>query len=104
MTRQEVIDLYFEGDRSLYNAFAQACLEQFTHDIEQGNAACARGDMATMRHLSHGLKTLLQTLGRSDLSELARSIEEASTADERSTAVLEAWRTLSAALPPTLDD
>lgn len=104
MTRQEVIDLYFEGDRSLYNAFAQACVEQFTQDIDRGNAACAQGDMAALRHLSHGLKTLLQTLGRSDLSELARSIEEASAADAMCTDVLEAWRTLSAALPPTFED
>lgn len=103
MTRQEVIDLYFEGDRSLYEEYAEACLVQFTVDIEQGDAACAQGDMAAMHHLAHGLKTLLQTLGRSELSELARTIERASVTGDTSV-VHEAWRGLRTALPRALED
>ena len=102
MTRQEVIDLYFEGDRALYEEYAQACLAQFAIDIALGNAACAQEDMAAMRRLSHGLKSVLQTLGRSDLSEMARSIEEAS-ASGGSAAASRAWRLLSAELPRALD-
>ncbi len=103
MTQQEVIDLYFEGDRSLYEEYAEACRAQFIVDVEQGDAACAQAALAAMRHLAHGLKTLLQTLGRSDLSELARTIEEASVAGDTVT-VLEAWSHLRAALPTALDD
>lgn len=103
MTRQEVIDLYFDGDRSLYNEYAEACLVQFTLDIETGDVACAQGDMTTMRHLSHGLRTLMQTLGRSDLSALARSIEEACIAAQ-APVVHEAWHRLRAALPRAFDD
>lgn len=103
MTRQEVIDLYFEGDRSLYAEYAAACLVQFAVDIEQGDAACALGDMPAMRRLAHGLKTLMLTLGRSDLSELARSIEEAASKDDMS-AMHGAWRQLRTVLPQALDD
>lgn len=102
MTRQEVIDLYFEGDRSLHDEYAEACRAQFAVDVEHGDAACAQGDLAAMRHLAHGLKTLLQTMGRSDLSELARAIEEASVAGDKAT-THEAWSHLRAALPTALD-
>lgn len=102
MTRQEAIDLYFEGDRSLYAEYAAACLTQFTADIEAGDAACARGEAPAMRRLAHSLKTVLMTLGRNDLSELARAIEAA--AEDGSSAWQEIWPALRAALPGALED
>jgi HPt (histidine-containing phosphotransfer) domain-containing protein len=107
MTRQAqeqaLIDRYFEGDEPLYLEYAQACLVQFPLDVELGDAACARQDMPAIRHLAHALKTVLRTLGRRDLSEMASAIEDTAAMGKVS-AVLEVWGTLRAALPRSLND
>lgn len=77
MTRQEAIDLYFEGDRALFDEYLLCCQAQFPVDIHTGDTACARQEWPPLQHLAHSLKTVLQTLGRHDLALTAIALEEA---------------------------
>ncbi len=74
---QEAIDRFFGGKTALFQAFRQGCLAQFQADAALGDAACASGDLAALRHLAHSLKSVLLTLGHPQASELARRLEDA---------------------------
>lgn len=78
---QALIDSYFDGDRALYEEYKALCRDQFKLDAAQGDQACASGDATGLRHLAHSLKTVLRSLGRADLAELAFAIEELAVDD-----------------------
>lgn len=78
---QALIDAYFDGDRALYEEYKALCRDQFKLDAAQGDQACATGDASGLRHLAHSLKTVLRSLGKADLSELAFAIEEQAAGD-----------------------
>lgn len=77
LTPQEIeaIATYFEGDRGLFLAFRQTCLDQFGHDVAQADQACAVADIDTLRRVVHSLKSVLLTLGHADLADLAFQAE-----------------------------
>ena len=68
-------DTYFAGDLELFHSYRTACLLQFPHDIRAGNAACAPLDLPALRRIAHSLKSVLQTLGYTDLSAQAWALE-----------------------------
>lgn len=70
------IDTYFGGNGALYQAYLARCREQFPLDLASGHEACARGDTHALRLLAHSLKSVLQTLGHADASDIARRLEE----------------------------
>ncbi|MBU0587729.1 MAG: response regulator [Gammaproteobacteria bacterium] len=71
----DVVELYFNGNVPLYTQYRQKCLTQFEADVENGDAALARDDLDSLRHLAHSLKSVLMTLGFSAASQLARELE-----------------------------
>ena len=89
------IAMRFGGDAALYHAFAAECAIQFVRDIEQGQAACAAGDLAELARLAHNLKSALTMLGHDNVSRLAGRVEAQASAGARS-AALEAWQALRA--------
>jgi CheY-like chemotaxis protein len=68
-------DTYFAGDLELFHSYRAACLLQFPHDIQAGNAACTPLDLPALRRIAHSLKSVLQTLGYADLSAQAWALE-----------------------------
>ena len=73
---------YFGGNAPLFQALRDSCLRQFPADLAAGEQACAAGDLATLRHLAHSLKSVLLTLGRDEDSALAKSLEDACAAGD----------------------
>jgi HPt (histidine-containing phosphotransfer) domain-containing protein len=76
----QAIGAYFEGDRALFLAYRSACLERFPHDIREGDAASGSGDLVALRRVAHSLKSVLQMLGQTRCSVLARELEDTSHA------------------------
>jgi len=64
-----VIARGFGGDAALYREFLQACAAQFPHDVAAGDAACASGDAQALCYLTHSLKSVLRSLGRTALGD-----------------------------------
>jgi hypothetical protein len=91
------ISRHFEGDRLLYDAFAEACATQFAADSRAGEAAWAAGDSARLRRLSHDLASVLLVLGHADLGGLALQAERHAAADDLPAAAAP-WQALHAAL------
>jgi HPt (histidine-containing phosphotransfer) domain-containing protein len=91
------IDANFEGDASMYAAFEESCAAQFALDAVAGQAACARGDLAALRALTHDLKSVLVMLGYVHPSELAAQIERHAEAGDQASADV-TWRALHSAL------
>lgn len=102
MTRQEAIDLYFEGDEALYADYVAACQSQFGADVEAGDAAVSRSDHLAVRRLAHALKSVLCTLGRSQHAEWASALENAALTQDVC-AIQAAWHPLRAALLQSFD-
>ncbi len=92
----EAIATYFEGDRGLFLAFRQTCLDQFGHDVAQADQACAVADLEALRRVVHSLKSVLLTLGHADLADLARQAEALAKAG--GTDAVAAWQGLRAAM------
>ncbi len=69
---------HFGGDQALFDAYRTACLAQFSHDIDEGDAALAAGDAATLRRLCHSLRTVLQMIGQPGLADQAAALDAAS--------------------------
>jgi len=94
--QREAINLFFGGDESLYSNFATSCLEQFGLDIDNGDASIRNGDIASIRRLGHSLKSVFRLLGRTQVVELAASLERCA-ADEANfslTSTAEQWSKL----------
>jgi chemotaxis protein histidine kinase CheA len=73
----EAIEIYFDGDRSFYEVFRSSCIVQFATDLSEGDAACALGDAAALRRVAHSLKSVLRTLGHTQVSAAAKQAEDA---------------------------
>ncbi len=92
----EAIATYFEGDRGLFLAFRQTCLDQFGHDVAQADQACAAADLEALRRVVHSLKSVLLTLGHADLADLAFQAEALAKAGAAN--AVDAWHGLRAAM------
>jgi HPt (histidine-containing phosphotransfer) domain-containing protein len=68
---QSAVDLYFGGDRDLFDVYLTACRHQFIADLQEGSQACSASDWARLRRTAHNLKSVLMTLGHPDLSAYA---------------------------------
>lgn len=78
----DVIERYYGGDRDLFEDYRAMCASQFPKDVAAGDAACDIGDMGSLRHLSHSLKTVLGSLGYALLAQLAGRVEEAAAVED----------------------
>ncbi|PTT77543.1 response regulator [Pelomonas sp. HMWF004] len=74
------VQRHFGGDRALYESFRDGCISRFADDLRQGDAAQARADAASLRHVAHGLKAVLELIGQPALSGQARALEDAAAA------------------------
>lgn len=99
----------FDGDATLYWAFAADCAAQFERDVVTGQRAVERGDLTQLGWLVHDLKSALTLLGHADLGGVAAEVEAQARRGERALA-RESWRRLRAALtqigrgsPPAAD-
>lgn len=79
---------HFGGDRGLFEAFRASCLQQMPHDVDEGDAALACGDLQVLRRVAHSLKSVLTLLGQPDGAALARQIEDAGAAGDGEAAAL----------------
>ena len=73
------IATHFAGDTFLFKAYRASCVQQFPHDVKQGDAACAAQDWPALRRLAHSLATVLLTLGYPAESAHARQLENEAT-------------------------
>jgi len=101
--RAHAIQEYFEGNEELFDAYRSACIAQFPHDISQGDAASAAGELQTLRRVAHSLKSVLLTLGYPIVSAQARTLEETSHAGMRELA-RDQWAGLRSAVEQVLPD
>lgn len=69
---------HFGGDQALFDAYRAACLAQFPRDVDEGDAALAAGDAATLRRLCHSLRSVLQMIGQPGLADQAAALDAAS--------------------------
>ena len=70
------VGLFFGGNRSLYEAYRQTCLDQFPKDLEAGRRAADAGDAPALRRVAHNLKSVLALLGEAQAAQQARATEE----------------------------
>jgi CheY-like chemotaxis protein len=91
------VDLYFAGNRPLYETYRDSCRRQFVLDRQAGDAAVQAADWPALRRLAHSLKSVLQTLGHGADSAIARTLE-ADAAEGRTDAARAGWQQLGAAL------
>lgn len=89
------VQQHFGGDRELYENFKAGCLQRFADDLAEGDAAVARGDVAALRRVAHGLKAVLELLGRPELAAQARALEQAAAAWVRGQPSPEGWARLA---------
>ena len=68
---------HFNGSASLFGAFKASSHAQFAADIQDGDAALAAADQASLRRLAHSLKTVLLLLGDAAAAERAAALEAA---------------------------
>jgi CheY-like chemotaxis protein len=76
------VALYFEGDAELFVAYRTTCLGQLPTDVREADIACRDADSQALMRVAHSLKTVLETLGYSDLSLQARKLEGLTLAEE----------------------
>lgn len=76
------VQRHFGGDRPLYEAFRDGCIQRFADDLAEGDAAAGQGDAARLRRVAHSLKAVLELLGHARLSALARDLENAAAAGQ----------------------
>ena len=100
--QQAAVEVYFGGDRALFDEFRTMCLTQFPRDLAQGRSACRAQDWPLLRRTAHNLKSVLLTLGYKDLSLQAAQCETLSQ-QENSAAAEVSWGELQASLAKTLD-
>lgn len=87
----------FGGNQALFAAYHRTCLQQFTHDLKQGDQAAQTGDGPTLRRLGHNLKSVLTFLGYSASAQLARTLETQASVGTTTT-TLHTWQQLRAHL------
>lgn len=95
----EAVARFFGGNAALFEAYRASCRQQFVADLQDGDVAAARQDLAALRRLVHSLKTVLLTLGDTAGSALAAAAEaDAERGD--AAAALRGWQALRATLRP----
>ena len=80
--QQAAVEAYFEGDMELFDAYNQACQEQFPNDLSNGEKSFQNADWKNLRMVAHSLKSVLQTLGHDSMSGEARALEAACVAGD----------------------
>jgi CheY-like chemotaxis protein len=100
--RAKAMQLYFEGSTEIFEPYRAACLLQFPVDLAQGQNASAAADLPELRRVAHSLKSVLQTLGYFDTSEVARQCEATSHAGDLE-AARRGWATLASQLQWIVD-
>lgn len=98
----QAIENYFDGDRALFMAFRESCIQQFDVDLAWGNAAIEDKDASSLRRVAHSLKGVLLTIGYEELSELAKAVENAAYQNQWEPAVTQ-WKQFSKSLRKTFD-
>ncbi len=93
--RQRAIAHAFGGDAVLFDRFEAACRVQFAVDRDVGDAAAARGDLASLRLQGHSLKSVLRMLGHEGPAQQAQLLEGAADL----AAASQAWAQLRHLLP-----
>ncbi|RUP25076.1 MAG: response regulator [Curvibacter sp.] len=73
---RHAIETHFNGDTQLFLMYRQACLTQFSIDIEAGNLASQNQDLPALRRMGHSLKTVLLTLAEDQGAQLAKALEQ----------------------------
>ena len=101
--RAHAVQEYFDGNQELFDAYRSACMEQFPHDMREGDDASTQADLQPLRRVAHSLKSVLLTLGYRELSAQARMLEETSHAGDRAQARAQ-WQALRNALSQVLQD
>jgi len=81
---------YFGGNRTLYEAYRQACLARFPQDVKEGDLAAGGPDTQALRRVAHNLKSVLTMLGEAQAAKCARSTEEWAAAGDSDSMQL-AW-------------
>jgi DNA-binding response OmpR family regulator len=76
------VEMYFEGDRTLFAQMQQHASLQFSRDAAAGDAALAAGDLPALRRVAHSLKTILRMLGHPQASQQALELENMLAAGE----------------------
>lgn len=74
------IDRYFRANVALYQAFSQACRQQFSRDIAAMNAAVELANHGDIRRQAHSLKTVFEMLGYPAQHAQALELEQAANA------------------------
>jgi len=87
----------FDGNATLYRAFAATCALQFALDAAAGQLACEAGDLTGLRKLAHNLKSALHMLGHDSMSDLAAHVEDQAAAGDLCPAC-NSWYPLQTAL------
>jgi HPt (histidine-containing phosphotransfer) domain-containing protein len=93
----QAIETYFDGDRALFMAFRESCVEQFDVDLAKGDAAIEDNDAPGLRRVAHSLKGVLRTIGYDELSDVAKVVENAAHQNEWEPATLH-WQQFSQGL------
>lgn len=93
----QAIETYFDGDRALFLAFRESCVEQFDVDLAEGDAAIEDKDAPSLRRVAHSLKGVLRTIGYDELSDLAKAVENAAHQNQWEPAVSQ-WKQFSKGL------
>lgn len=99
-----MIESHFAGQEALFLAYRQGSLNQFPRDIEQGDRALQAGDWAGLRRVAHNLKSVLRTLARDDLAQVALWLEDEAAARQSGVAGQPADAAVSSAGGRTLED
>lgn len=94
---------YFDGNQELFDAYHEACMDQFQIDMHEGDKACIASDLPTLRLITHSLKSVLLTLGYPVLASQARALEDACHAGTAASAQGQ-WRALRDALGRILQE
>lgn len=94
------VETHFNGDTQLFLMYRQACLAQFSVDIEAGNLASQNQDLPALRRMGHSLKTVLLTLAKEQGALLAKRLEQLAE-QEALTSAQQHWAELRSALQDT---
>lgn len=86
---------HFGGDAGLHAAFRASAIAQFPNDLDEGDRACASGDLQALRRVAHSLKSVLRLLGNEQASITARATED-SAVDGDAPRATEEWGRLRA--------
>jgi CheY-like chemotaxis protein len=94
---------HFAGDAALFQAFRRSCQQQFRADAAAGDLALQNADVQTLRHLGHSLKSVLESLGETQLADRACALEAAAVAADQAALAVH-WPALAQGLRRLADE